>query len=203
MTPSTSTSWTRRRSWVSAGPSLACTASHPTSDPALEPYAGSCGARLHLFDAMPLFEKWLPDCRASAWLRSAGFSYYPTTLENSTTAILDGLVISPATLPGGSLAGYNLGYTVVHETGHWLLLSHTFQVCSDWVSLGGNVTERLPNLSSCVSMTASASSNLRNSRAGQHETKCRSPFVRLKALLHATQGRVKLTRRNCCTMLPA
>ncbi len=49
-------------------------------------------------------------------------------LENSTTAILDGLVISPATLPGGALAGYNLGYTVVHETGHWLLLSHTFQV---------------------------------------------------------------------------
>ena len=57
-----------------------------------------------------------------------GFSYYPTVLENSTTAILDGLVISPATLPGGALAGYNLGYTVVHETGHWLLLSHTFQV---------------------------------------------------------------------------
>ena len=60
----------------------------------------------------------------------AGFSYYPTVLENSTTAILDGLVISPATLPGGALAGYNLGYTVVHETGHWLLLSHTFQVGS-------------------------------------------------------------------------
>ena len=71
-------------------------------------------------------------CSCADWsaARPAGFSYYPTVLENSTTAILDGLVISPATLPGGSLVGYNLGYTVVHETGHWLLLSHTFQAGS-------------------------------------------------------------------------
>ncbi len=46
-----------------------------------------------------------------------GFSYYPTILSDPSTAILDGLMIHPATLPGGAFSGYNLGGTIVHETG--------------------------------------------------------------------------------------
>jgi hypothetical protein len=39
----------------------------------------------------------------------------------------DGIVLLYGTVPGGGTAKFNLGDTLVHETGHWVGLFHTFQ----------------------------------------------------------------------------
>jgi hypothetical protein len=40
---------------------------------------------------------------------------------------LDGVVIDPATLPGGSAGPYDRGITIVHGVRHWMSLFHTFE----------------------------------------------------------------------------
>ncbi|KAG8967678.1 hypothetical protein FRC03_009515 [Tulasnella sp. 419] len=54
-----------------------------------------------------------------------GYTTMPADYQNFPT--LDGVVIDYTTLPGGNGAPYNLGMTLVHETGHWLGLYHTFE----------------------------------------------------------------------------
>ena len=49
-----------------------------------------------------------------------GYSTFPT----SASADEQGIVIYDVTLPGGSLAGYNDGRTLTHETGHFFFLYH-------------------------------------------------------------------------------
>ena len=41
--------------------------------------------------------------------------------------VSDGCNVNANTMPGGSMTGYNMGKTAVHETGHWLGLLHTFE----------------------------------------------------------------------------
>jgi len=56
-----------------------------------------------------------------------GWSYFPK-IVNTGKAYLDGIVIDWKSLPGmGYYPEFDLGYTAVHETGHWLNLYHTFQ----------------------------------------------------------------------------
>jgi hypothetical protein len=55
-----------------------------------------------------------------------GYSTFPWQYHG-TKKKQDGVTINVRSLPGGSAFGYNLGDSVVHETGHWLGLFHTFQ----------------------------------------------------------------------------
>lgn len=54
-----------------------------------------------------------------------GRSTFPQRVTESLTD--DGVVVDYRTLPGGGRSGFDSGHTVVHETGHWLSLFHTFQ----------------------------------------------------------------------------
>jgi hypothetical protein len=47
--------------------------------------------------------------------------------QRASSPKLDGVSINVAAMPGGRAANYNLGDTIIHETGHWLGLLHPWQ----------------------------------------------------------------------------
>ncbi|KAK5174906.1 uncharacterized protein LTR77_000042 [Saxophila tyrrhenica] len=57
-----------------------------------------------------------------------GFCYFPEQDPSAQDKILDGCVNLAGSMTGvGEYPDYDLGYTTVHETGHWLGLFHVFQ----------------------------------------------------------------------------
>jgi len=58
-----------------------------------------------------------------------GYATFPDSASDKTFSV-DGVVLDPATLPGGT-PPYDLGITAVHEVGHWLSLFHTFESFGD------------------------------------------------------------------------
>ncbi|GAA2721445.1 zinc metalloprotease [Actinocorallia aurantiaca] len=54
-----------------------------------------------------------------------GHSTFPEVQK--AEPILDGVIIDHRSLPGGPFPHFSLGYTAVHEVGHWLGLFHTFE----------------------------------------------------------------------------
>jgi hypothetical protein len=58
---------------------------------------------------------------------SLGWATLPLGVSNNAATLAnDGVVLRYDSVPGGSFFPYNEGDTAVHETGHWMGLSHTF-----------------------------------------------------------------------------
>jgi pregnancy-associated plasma protein-A len=73
-----------------------------------------------------------------------GFSLFPW--QRRAHKRLDGVTISEVSLPGGRATGYNLGDTVIHETGHWMGLLHPFEGgCNDGDGVVDTPAEAGPN----------------------------------------------------------
>lgn len=55
-----------------------------------------------------------------------GIATFPDAERLESEKWLDGIHVDANSIPGGSLAPYDLGITAVHEAGHWLGLFHVF-----------------------------------------------------------------------------
>ncbi|KAH8102221.1 metalloprotease [Cristinia sonorae] len=89
------------------------------------------------------FNVYTVRCESKSAPNLLGYSTFPWNWDSTLdSAINDGSVIHSDSLPGGNLWGYDLGYTLVHEFGHWAGLYHTFQ--GDDCDLGNDFVADTP-----------------------------------------------------------
>jgi hypothetical protein len=82
---------------------------------------------LNFYVAKPRY--WTKDAAGNRVVSNAlGIATFPWWLGEATwDSKLDGVVIDYRTLPSVKSWEFDLGYTAVHEVGHWVGLLHTFQ----------------------------------------------------------------------------
>lgn len=101
----TETTWTENAAWANVAPGKVerdmKAALHQGDSETLNVYAADIGGGL------------------------LGWAYFPKGYNNGRDFV-DGVVILDESMPGGAAAPYNLGDTLTHEVGHWLMLEHTF-----------------------------------------------------------------------------
>lgn len=84
-------------------------------------------AALNIYIAAPRY--WTQDQGGNPLLQNAlGIATFPWWLGDAGwNTKLDGVVLDYKVLPGAADWEFDLGYTAVHEVGHWIGLLHTFQ----------------------------------------------------------------------------
>jgi hypothetical protein len=96
---------------------------------------------LNFYLAKPRF--WQHHTDRPPELRNAlGLATFPWWLDREEVArVRDGVIVDYETLPGSAPSQFDMGYTAVHEVGHWIGLLHTFH--------GGGANAR-ESLSGCM-----------------------------------------------------